>query len=114
MAAGMPAYWTNEAASGWGGDRFYLLEREESRRPGRRTAKNGIWITLWDTEEDRDQFVAAYEALFENENRIRFGLGEKGAVFLFGMEGSVGRSLEERFLASPPTFTKGGASWSPS
>jgi hypothetical protein len=114
MAAGMPDYWTNQAASGWGGDRFYLVQGDVPRRPGVRGKKSGIWITLWDTARDRDEFLAAYEAQVEDEGRVRFALGEKGAVFLFGVEDSVGRNLKERFLASPPSFTKGGASWSPS
>lgn len=34
IAAANPAYWTNEAAKGWGGDRFFLLGREERRETG--------------------------------------------------------------------------------
>jgi hypothetical protein len=47
------SYWTNRAAAGWGGDRLFVVEREGEPRHA------VVWITVWDTEEDRQQFERA-------------------------------------------------------
>ena len=46
---------TNDAASGWGGDRYALLERDDARVL--------CWETRWDSLEDADEFAAALSDL---------------------------------------------------
>ena len=48
-----PGAWTNEAAAGWGGDRWYLYEK------GDRSVT--LFATLWDTGKDAREFEAALE-----------------------------------------------------
>lgn len=102
MAAGLPAYWTNQAASGWGGDRFYLLQGKGGEA--------GVWITLWDTAGDRDEFLESYTEALPGAAGSRFLLGARGAVFTFGVD--AGR-VQEAFAARPPAMNRGGEPWSP-
>ena len=44
-------HWTNDAASGWGGDRFELWTRG--------AAAVVLLVTVWDTEKDATEFAAA-------------------------------------------------------
>ena len=58
-----------DAAGGWDGDSYALLERE-----GRHAL---VWYTVWDSDADADEFVAAYRAAF----KARFGIGpEEGLL----------------------------------
>jgi hypothetical protein len=116
VTAGLPSYWTNEAATGWGGDRFFLLAEgkdAESAASELRGLK-GIWVTLWDTSDDRNEFVEEYEIERELDRRSVFRLGDRGAVFLFGFDAAQREALQRRFAQAPPAFTKGGRSWNPS
>jgi hypothetical protein len=105
MASGFSAYWTNKASMGWGGDRFYLGETD--------TGWAGVWVTLWDTPEDRDEFVNTYSTEVMDTSRNWFPLGERGAVFLFGLDEGPAKTIEEAFVESPPEFTRNGESWTP-
>lgn len=49
---------TNAAATGWGGDRYALVEKEGARVL--------VWETCWDTVEDADEFAAAMADLTED------------------------------------------------
>jgi hypothetical protein len=104
MAANVPAYWTNRAATGWGGDRFYLLEGDKG------TA--GIWITLWDTAEDREEFTAAYEAYHSEAERTRVSLGNRGEAFVFGMNALECETLAARLREAALGFRQSGRAWS--
>jgi len=46
-ASGSPALWTNQAASGWGGDTWHLYSRGESHVT--------LLVTRWDTEADAQE-----------------------------------------------------------
>lgn len=105
MAAATPAYWTNDASMGWGGDRFFVLEREGSEA--------GVWITAWDTPGDRDEFVGGYSTEVLDPERRWFPLGERGAVFLFDLDESTAESIEKAFTDSPPGFTWRDEAWTP-
>jgi hypothetical protein len=105
MASGLAAYWTNKASMGWGGDRFYLGESDRGWA--------GVWVTLWDSPEDRDEFAAAYSTEVLNPSRNWFALGERGAVFLFGLDEGPANTIEKAFLETPPGFTKDGETWIP-
>ncbi len=114
FSAALPTYWTNEAATGWGGDRFFLLAEGKDVESARKNLKGlkGVWITLWDATDDRDEFVEEYELERELPSRSVFTLGARGAVFLFGFDSSQRRALQRRFERTPPAFTKDGKPWS--
>jgi hypothetical protein len=105
MASGLSAYWTNKASMGWGGDRFYLGESDRGWA--------GLWFTLWDTPKDRDEFAATYSTEVLDTSRNWFPLGERGAVFLFGLDEEPAGAIEKALLETPPGFTKNGEIWTP-
>jgi len=49
---------TNTAATGWGGDRYALVQQGDARVL--------VWETRWDTSEDADEFAAALADLAED------------------------------------------------
>lgn len=103
MSAGLAGYWTNQASTGWGGDRFYLLRDKDGHEAG-------VWITLWDTGTDRDEFVKGYTEALPQAGASRFLLGARGVVFTFGVDaGAVQKALE----AGAPPLTRGGEAWDP-
>ena len=105
MASGMAAYWTNDAAMGWGGDRFYLLEVSgRSHSPKNIPA---IWITVWDTTRDRDEFMETYESMVTNPDRRSFLPDDKTTVFLFNISADTARDLETG-LKSVSYISNGG------
>jgi hypothetical protein len=104
MAANVPAYWTNRAATGWGGDRFYLVDKDGGR--------SGLWITLWDTAADRDEFTQAYEEHVPDHERHRVLLGDRGAAFLFGMDAAEREAWATRLEEDAIGFTRSGREWS--
>jgi hypothetical protein len=108
------SYWTNEAAAGWAGDRFYLLARTPAKAPGYiidNTCK-GVWVTLWNTPKDRDEFVAAYD---QNgpAGHATYKWGGLGAVFFFRFEEAERKAVESALGKSPPKLTRDGKPWSP-
>ena len=114
MAIGIPGYWTNAAATGWGGDRFFLLTTATGPEPITEQPENlyGAWFTMWDTPKDRDEFVAGYETHRILPSRTVLKLGTLGAVYLFGFEDTQAEALEKRLQAAPPKCTCDGKPWS--
>ena len=107
-------YWTNEAAAGWAGDRFYLLARTSPNASGPiidETCK-GIWITLWNTPKDRDEFVAAYD---QNgpAGHATFKWAKLGAVFFFRLDESERKAIVSALEKSPPRLSRDSKPWSP-
>jgi len=107
--------WTNDGAAGWGGDRFYLLA---SGRDAKAAASNlrqprGVWVTLWDSEGDRDEFLGTYGRHAPNGSRLLAPFGTLGVVALFGFDEAQSRAMAERFKASPPAMTRAGKPWTP-
>ena len=104
-----PSYYINEAGSGWGGDRFFLLTKGTVRipqagAPGPPSTENvkGVWVTVWDTPKDREEFVAAY-----SKNRPQAGVvlvGTRTAVFLYGMGPEERDRTAKRIREKPPTL----------
>lgn len=113
MTMMIPGGWTNEAATGWGGDRFFLLATEPVKEEINQASKNlqGVWLTMWDTPEDRDEFVERYEMHRALPSRTLLKLGDLGAVFFFAFEDTRRRTVEGCLQASPPAFTRGGRPW---
>ncbi len=118
-AAFLPDYWTNDAATGWGGDRFYLWpDRPGAPREGNlpndgrepRGAR-GVWVTLWDSEEDRDEFVRGYERHRKLANRATLKVGTHAAVFLFNVEDEARAVLERSLTPATLKATRDGKPW---
>lgn len=114
MAASLPSTWTNDAAKGWGGDRFFLLARGTDATIAAKDLKGlqGVWITAWDTADDRDEFVHDYESLRPDDRRVQVLIGDRAAAFLFGLEKAEASALAESLKTSPPQWTKDGRPWS--
>jgi hypothetical protein len=118
-----PAHYLDEAAAGWGGDRFYLIVKRREARPFVPIGPaedpyeyRGVCVTVWDTPKDREEFVAALlgespVATYEKntpsppEGRAVERLGQRAAVFFFGFAGPEWNSIAARLRESPPTLT---------
>ncbi len=109
------AAWTNRGAEGWGGDRFYLVASGPDRASAARDLKEprGLWITLWDTPRDRDEFVETYTRRPPTVVRVVAPMGNLGAVVLLGFPEAEARALARRLGEAPPPMTRGGRPWSP-
>ena len=107
--------WTNRGAAGWGGDRFYLLAAGPDAETAGRNLKDlrGVWITLWDTPRDRNEFLETYERGRPGGDYVLATLGNLGAVVCFGFGEADASALAKRFGQSPPAMTRGGEAWSP-
>lgn len=57
LVAQLDLQFTNEAATGWGGDRYALLAADGGHLL--------VWSTRWDTPTDADEFAAALDGLTE-------------------------------------------------
>ena len=114
MAMPMPGYWTNAAATGWGGDRFFLV----TVSPGAGSAKSqpenlcGVWFTMWDTPSDREEFIDAYETHRALPARAILRLGKLGAVFVFARDETRRQALEKRLRTASLELTCEGKPWS--
>jgi len=115
LAMPMAEGWTSPAARGWGGDRFYLVCAGSTAEEAARTVKDpqGLWITLWDTPADRDEFLEALEKTPAAGERSSMRLGNLGAVIFYGFNATRRKALEERLEQMPPPMTRGGKPWSP-
>ena len=108
------AYWTNPAAAGWGGDRFYLLAAGPSADEARKTLKDprAVWLTFWDTEKDRDEFLQAYEAL-PVAGRAAARIGSLGAAFFYGFTEAERQAIQTKLEKAPPRMTRDAKPWTP-
>jgi hypothetical protein len=114
MMMGLPPYWTNDAAAGWGGDRFYLLGPASAVGPKGEVHGDvkGVWITAWDTPADRDAFVATQASATPLEGRASAKMGNLGAVFFYGFPAAERQALLEKLTDSPPPLRRGEKAWS--
>jgi len=103
MAAGLPTYWTNAAAEGWGGDRFFLLESGKG-------ASRAVWITLWDTPKDREEFASTYKTVL-GKQLVAFPIGVRETAFLYGFTDEESTVLGKKL--SDLRFTHAGGPWDP-
>ncbi len=98
-----PKYWSNRASSGWGGDRVLLVDREKEQ--------GLLWLTFWDSVEDREQFVRSYSRYFQKKLGFESASSGRAAVFCFGC---VAKD-SDRILAltrEEARLDKGGKPWS--
>ncbi len=92
-AAQMSAKWTNEAATGWGGDRLQLYGGPDG-------AHLAVWATVWDSVEDAGEFSAAIHGRMGDNPFLREVLdGEKAVVLLYADEEGAARAAELSALA---------------
>jgi len=115
MSMAMASYWTNPAATGWGGDRFYLLAAGSGADADAKSLKDlrGLWITLWDTAQDRDEFLQVFEQAMPNAARTAMKWGSQGAVFFFNFTDAERKDLEAKLQKSPPKMTRDAKPWTP-
>ena len=101
--------WTNEAATGWGGDRFYLLARTGTSDPAGKF--KGIWLTAWDTPADCDEFTAAYEKHRDLPHRSRVQLGNRCTCWLFGLDPQEAKAITECITDGSLAFSQAQQPW---
>ncbi|UCG32393.1 MAG: hypothetical protein JSU68_12095 [Phycisphaerales bacterium] len=109
----MPGFWTNPAAAGWGGDRFFLLSDEPLEDDGEAVPAElcGLWLTAWDTPADREEFITAYAEHRPSSSRTVLRLGTGCAVFFYGIDQGQKDFLAGRLQSSPPRCTHHGLPW---
>lgn len=115
MQSANPAYWTNDAAQGWGGDRFFLVADGTDEKTAARERKNprGVWVTMWDTPDDRKEFIEDFEAHRPDPQRRLIRLGDRVAIFTFGFAAEAHAALETALKSANLEFTKNGKPWKP-
>jgi hypothetical protein len=100
--------WTNAAAAGWGGDRFFLLA--PTGWPATPGAVQGVWVTAWDTASDRDEFVTAIRASGTIPRASVAAAGSRAAVVFIGLDDSERIRLDET-MGAALRFTQAGRPW---
>lgn len=81
-----PSAWTNEAAAGWGGDRWALWDNE-----GRAVA---VLLSVWDSERDAEEFASAL--LARGPTRAIRRRGDRVGI----AEGDLGPDERDALLAA--------------
>jgi hypothetical protein len=106
--------WTNIGASGWGGDRFLLLASGADRVAASAGLKDlrAVWVTAWDTEKDREEFVAAFTAGSSVPGAAVSRTGARVAIVFVGFSTEDRERLMDRLRVSPLTFTQAQRAWS--
>jgi hypothetical protein len=102
--------WTNAAATGWGGDRFYLLASGGNARAARAGLKDpkGVWVTAWDTTKDRDEFLDALPKGSVASGAAADPAGDLVAVVYFGIDAGERTRLTARLRDKPLPMGQGG------
>ena len=106
------AAWTNAGASGWGGDRFFLLSSRSGQHAlGTTKDLQGVWVTTWDTPKDRDKFLAALENGSPPPNSVSAAVGRQTAVVFIAVAEEERVSLLRRLDLMPLTMKRSGQTW---
>ncbi|MBT7012174.1 MAG: hypothetical protein HN961_04600 [Planctomycetes bacterium] len=72
----MNGIWTNDAATGWGGDRWYFYKGPDEQA-------FIVWGTIWDSAKDATEFAAAMRGMSEHQPSQRH-IGAMGSsVFVY-------------------------------
>ena len=95
--------WTNDAATGWGGDKLQLYKGPEG-------AFLAVWATVWDTAGDAEEFAYGYQVLNgENPFLRSFDEGEKAVVMTFANAAGEAKAKElRRFVEKLITTARQG------
>ena len=113
-----PSFFINEAGRGWGGDKFFLLRKGQviapkaGGPPPSVDQVKGVWVTVWDTPKDREEFVAAYSKNMPKETGVVL-VGTRTVVFLFNMTPEERESTTKLIQESPPQLKQGKKSVDP-
>lgn len=110
MAAGA---WTNPGATGWGGDRFYLLASGATTEAAQRDLKDlqGVWVTAWDNAKEREEFVSALERGSPPPGFSVETPGSRVAIVFIGFDTQERASLMKALQGAPLRLTKAGRPW---
>ncbi len=104
--------WTNTGASGWGGDRFFLLSNQPGSEALRTTrGLQGVWVTTWDTPRDRDEFLSAIENGSPPPSSTSAAVGRQTAVVFIAIAEAERASLLRRLDLMPLAMTRDGQAW---
>ncbi|RMH05054.1 MAG: hypothetical protein D6702_01370 [Planctomycetota bacterium] len=88
--AQMSAVWTNEAATGWGGDTLQLYRNEAG-------GHLAVWATVWDTAADAGEFSAALRETARRNPFLRsVDEGETAVVAVFADDAAAAGAAEVR------------------
>ncbi|HHI79493.1 MAG TPA: hypothetical protein ENK02_05900 [Planctomycetes bacterium] len=92
-------FWTNKASEGWGGDRLFMLKDKAGK-------KGIVWITLWDSRKDAEEFAEAYKKYHSKAQT--FGMADEGrmVILCFGSAKGLEEAILER-IAKTAHFVKG-------
>lgn len=104
--------WTNAAATGWGGDRLFLLGSAGGAAAEPVIDPGVVWVTAWDTETDRDEFLAA--ATRHRGEQPGFAHAAAGRTAVFAFAGA--RKIETKALLALLArcrFEQAGKPWNP-
>jgi len=105
--------WTTPAASGWIGDRFYLMAQADPKDKTKNLDKaKGCWLTFWDAEASRDAFLKAYGPNAPAPG-VAAKFGNLGVVYFFGFDEADRKALEKKLESAPPPMLRGGKPWAP-
>jgi len=115
VSMGVASMWTNDGAAGWGGDRFYLVASGSDSAAAARDPKQprGLWLTVWDTPRDRDEFRRTYERRPPQTPRAVVPFGNLGAAVLFGFGQDEAEAMVDRLRKVALPMTRAGKPWSP-
>ncbi|MCB9880660.1 MAG: hypothetical protein H6832_13480 [Planctomycetes bacterium] len=83
-------YWTTKAATGWDGDELFVLERPSETTPDDRKERGIVWLTVWDSDEDRQEFEEAYARHYSERVRAIHWSEGKQLAYAFGFARSLG------------------------
>ncbi|HEY3380715.1 MAG TPA: hypothetical protein VGK32_03045 [Vicinamibacterales bacterium] len=97
------AAWTNPGAIGWGGDRFYLLASGATQEEAahRLADLQGVWITVWDSAKEREEFLRAIEKGTPPPRSQTAAVGRTMAVVFIGFEDGERQVLLSRLRELP-------------
>jgi len=105
--------WTNPGASGWGGDRFFLLGARADGAPASGLKDlRGVWVTAWDSEKDREEFAAAFSAGSGVAGAAIARWGARAAIVFVGVASDERERLMGALKGAPLPFTQAGRPWS--
>jgi len=101
---------TNKSATGWGGDRSFLVA-SAAVEAGKPVADAGlVWITAWDTLKDREEFVTALVRHRGKEPGCDVATAGRAAAFAFGSARKLGEAGLLALLGKC-RFTQDGKDW---
>jgi hypothetical protein len=107
-----PEAWTNAAATGWGGDRLFLVGSKGGTASAAVEGPGVVWITAWDTVPDREEFVAALQQHRGSTPGFAHAVLGRAAAFAFGSARTLDATALLALLAGC-RFVRDGADWTP-